>query len=223
MRDDLVAWLNSTDVSVAAQAGVRTMRLAQVLAGFIGGVEAIDGDDPGAPPASTVREVGREKLDAVLEWMTAQDLDMAVLWGRFRPELHRMAATLATPDRPVHLLMGQQDPAEREAAKLAFAPGTSTHKALLVGNPQAGGAGINLAAAHVGIYVSHSFSLKDRQQSEGRLNRPGQTQPVRFVDVIAVGPDGQKTLDHAMLRALRDKQDVAEWTAQTWMEVLNAE
>jgi hypothetical protein len=250
MRDELVAELESGDLAIARQAGVRTLRLAQILSGFVGGVEdagdehgvlgvrdgdgtvraAVAGaDDPAgagprhavAPP-SPVREIGRAKLDAVLGFLEAQSIDKAVLWCKFRAEMGRLADCLRVRGgrSEVHLLQGQQKPEERDAAKRAFAPGTTSGPAYLVGHPLAGGAGINLAAANLAIYVSQGWSLKDRLQSIARIDRPGQTKPVTIVDVVATGPKGQKTLDHQILLALRSKQDVATWTAATWRRVL---
>jgi len=224
MRDELLAYLDSGEVTVAAQAGVRTMRLAQILAGFVGGVE-------GEPdlfteealrqgiltPKSTVREIGREKLDAILQFVDSMEPAKLVVWTRFRDEAFRMADEFRAAGKSTYLLVGGQDKAERTAAQSAFAPGTTiSEKAILVGHPAAGGAGINLSAAHLAIYATNGFSLKDRLQSEGRINRPGQTRHVQFCDVIAVGPKGQKTLDHAVVDVLRNKKDVASWTVENW-------
>jgi hypothetical protein len=64
LRDEAVLELTSGDEAVVArQAGVKFLRLAQVLAGFVGGVESLEF---GAMPGVT-REIGREKLDAVIE------------------------------------------------------------------------------------------------------------------------------------------------------------
>jgi len=217
MRDELLAYLDGGEVTVAAQAGVRTMRLAQILAGFVGGVEeATDLFTPGVP-ASSIREIGREKLDAVIDFLSATEPAKMVIWSRFRAEAARMGREFKAAGHDTYMLVGQQDPAQRKDALIAFAPGSPlTSPAMLVGHPAAGGAGINLSGASLAIYATNGFSLKDRLQSEGRLNRPGQTRPVRFCDVIAVGPKGQKTLDHAVVDVLRNKKDVSDWTVANW-------
>ncbi len=226
MRDELVAYIHghpseAPAFSAALQAGVRTLRLAQILAGFLGGVEEAGDED--SPEGSHVREIGREKLDAVLTFLAAQDVNKAVVWGRFRCEMLRTAAALRATGANVYMLYGQQKPDDREAAKRAFAPGgnPATCPERLVGHPAAGGAGINLAGADLAIWASNAKSLRERKQADGRLNRPGQTRPVRFADVIAVGPDGQKTLDHAVVAAFRKDEEVATWTAQTWLRALS--
>jgi hypothetical protein len=40
------------------------------------------------------------------------------------------------------------------------------------------------------------------------------------VDVVAVGPKGQKTIDHHTLKALRGKDDMARWTVSEWRRIL---
>jgi hypothetical protein len=179
------------------------------------------------------REVGREKLDAVIAWLTQSTPNKAVLWGRFRPEVERTALALREAFGDLHrqelgshqveLLYGGQKPDDRERAKRLLAPGGSPQPGFVVGSVQAGGAGLNLAAADTAIYLTNTFSLKDRKQSEGRLDRPGQTKRVTFVDVVAWGPAGQKTIDHHVVKALRKKQELADWTASVWRQKLAEE
>lgn len=225
MRDEMVAWLSSEEATIANQAGTKALRLAQILAGFVGGVQDMgDVDLFSGPPSSDIREIGREKLNVVLDYIAAQDLNKVVVWCRFRAEMARMAEELKRLGRVVHLLQGQQPADERNAAKRAFAPGTDdTRAAVLVGHPAAGGAGLNFSAASVAIYATNPWSIKDRKQSEGRIQRPGQVNRARFVDVVAVGPKGQKTVDHGVLKALRSGEDIAMWTAAIWRQVLTEE
>lgn len=230
IRDDLITWLSDNEVATAAQAGVRVLRLAQLTAGFLGGVEReFNTEDAQAqsarPLVSTTREVGREKLDAVNEWLRTHwpESNKIVCWQRFRAEIERAEKELALDMQPrPHLrkLYGGQTSQEREDVKRLFAPGGDPAPAILVGTPQAGAAGLNFAAANVAIYMTNSFSLKDRLQSEGRLDRPGQTRPVLYVDVLAVGPEGRKTVDHHIVSMLRKKQDVNDMTAAAWRQVL---
>ena len=226
MRDELVLWLSSHEASVASHAGTRTVRLAQILAGFVGGVQPMEADDLfDGPPDAGIRQVGTEKRDALLSFLDGVDPDLKVIvWGRFRPEMEGYRdALLNQGTHAVHMLWGQQPEAEREATKLAFAPGTTVGRARMVGHPAAGGAGLNFAAASLNIYATNPWGLKNRQQSEKRIDRPGQTRRPQHVDIVAVGPQGQKTLDHAVLATLRANGDIAAWTAETWRQVLSEE
>lgn len=230
MRDDLITWLSQNEASTAAQAGVRVMRLAQITAGLLGGVEAQADllDELPAGPPQPVREIGREKLDALIDWLqTHWDSPKLIAWGRFRREIERTAEALANTAfclqtvRPsVRTLYGGQTAEERAEVKALLAPGGRPDPAIVVGSAAAGGAGLNFAAAHVAVYLTNSFSLKDRLQSEGRLDRPGQTRPVTYLDILATGPNGERTIDHTIVAALRRKQDLSDLTASAWRDVL---
>ena len=230
MRDELVAWLdaNQHEASVAMQAGVRTLRLCQILAGFVGGVQTVDPEGLdlfSETPTSEVREVGRAKLDAVLAYLAATDLQKVILWCAFKPEMDRLGAELTKAGWVVHYLRGDQKADEREASKRAFAPGAPNdgRRTAMVGHPRAGGAGLNFSAASMAIHVTNGWSWRNRHQADGRIDRPGQEQRPRFVDVVASGPKGQKTVDHGIAAALRSNSDTAVWTAGMWRKVLTDE
>jgi len=245
MRDELVAWLSDETVAVAAQAGVRAMRLSQLTSGFLGGLitstPCAECEGVGVGPAGDAcqncggqgvlerhdppREIGREKLDVFLEWLSRRfDEDphaKILVWCRFRPELERLERELLGQTRLLRLEVGKiwggQDRDERERTLRLLDPRTApSGPVVVVGTPQSGSMGLNLAAAHDVMYVSNDYSLKTRLQSEDRVHRPGQVYPVSYFDVEAVGPRGQRTIDHTILRALRAKQDLANWTCAAW-------
>lgn len=216
MRDDFIAWLDEHSASVATQAGTKHLRMCQLTSGLLGGirVDSLDGVLDSDPLTVAV---SHEKQDVVMAWLEGNKPDKAVVWCRFRPELQAMMERLRATGRwDVHGLYGQQPEAERDAAKLALAPGGNPRPAIVVGNQHAGGAGINLSAAHVAIYLSQDFSLRARKQADGRIDRPGQQQPVQYVNVLATGPAGQKTMDSTVLKALEKKDDISTWTVAAW-------
>lgn len=257
MRDDMVAWLGTTEASISKQAITKALRLSQITAGYLGGVETIDaaaadpdaqapawlrqrgglpfenqtirqeaaptgGQTPSVEPARLpiTRELGREKLDAFLLWLsTLARPDKLVAWCRFTPELERATLALGALYPTVLNLRGGQSKEDRRAAKEALAPG-SQGRAVVVGNPKAGGASLNFSAANIMVFLSNGPALIERTQSIGRIERPGATQPMLVVDVVATGPKGQKTIDHHILKSLRAKDDMARWTVQRWREIL---
>jgi SNF2 family DNA or RNA helicase len=73
-----------------------------------------------------------------------------------------------------------------------------------VGNPQTGGYGITLTAAQTVVYFTNSFDLAVRLQSEDRAHRIGQHKSVTYIDFIA-----EKTIDERIVKALRNKMDIA--------------
>ena len=73
-----------------------------------------------------------------------------------------------------------------------------------VGNPQTGGYGITLTAAHNVIYYSNGYDLEKRLQSEDRAHRIGQKKSVTYIDIIA-----RKTVDEKIVKALKKKINIA--------------
>lgn len=236
MRDNMVAWLDDGDASVVQNAITRGMRLAQITSGFLGGVEKLDiGSDEldfggpvvpydGKTPINalgpTIREVGREKLDVLLAFIAglSPQPQRILIWSRFRAEVERTADALhEASGRTVHKLYGAQSTDERAAAVAALNPDIDPgEEVAVVGNAQAGGAALNLAGAALAIDLSRDFNLRIWLQKRGRIDRPGQRQPIRYVDIVATGPKGQRTIEHHTLAALRGKEDIAKWTASTW-------
>lgn len=240
MRDDMVAWLTEDTVATASQSIVRVLRLSQITSGFLSGVqqgdvdyaETADGpEEPGKElKINLTEEIGREKLDlflAILKEWVADDPDLKlIVWCRFRAELKRLHATLFNGDAKIQLgqIWGGQKRHEREAAIRLLDPRTSPKGPVVVmGTPATGAMGLNLTAAHTVVYLSNDYSLKTRLQSEDRVHRPGQIYPVSYFDVVAEGPNGQKTIDHAILKALKEKDDMAKWTTSAWLSALRDE
>jgi SNF2 family DNA or RNA helicase len=90
----------------------------------------------------------------------------------------------------------------------------------LVGNAATGGVGLNMTAAELVIYYSNSFSFTDREQSEDRAHRIGQTKSVTYIDLVAEG-----TVDQVVVQALKSKKDVSEFvrTSIDSMDTINVD
>jgi len=246
MRDDMLSYLGTQDQSatVSRHGGTKVQRLAQICSGFAGGIEVqvpcdcehgseclncggsgytIEVKDP--------KPIGSEKLDyltSMIEDLLHQEPSKKILaWCRFRPELERTVLHLRKqfPKAIVVGLYGGQTKTERAKVLALLDPRTTPQyePVIVVGTESTGALGLDLTAAHIAIYISHGTKLGDRLQSMARIHRPGQTHPVSYTDFVATGPDGQKTVNHAVLAALRRKDDVASWTAGAWVHALTEE
>lgn len=248
MRDDMVTWLNEASVSVAQQTIVKALRLTQMTSGFLGGIEQavrpqevskearpdwlpmLGEPDPELDlpeVVGNVQEIGREKLDTFLAWyklrLEADPKTKVLVWCRFRPELARLIEEvhLKFPGVITGQVVGGQKPAERQYALRLMDPRTSPDEPVLVaGTPSTGSMGLDFTASHIVVYMSNDYNLKTRLQSEDRNHRPGQRHDVSYFDIVAVGPTGQKTMDHAVLKNLLSKRDMATMTASDWVSAL---
>jgi SNF2 family DNA or RNA helicase len=214
MRDEMVAWLDTGEASVARQAVVKVVRLAQITSGLLGGFE----DDPEA------KVIGTEKVSFVHDLLNSliEDEKRLIVWSRFRKEQRLLFEKLAQHGHTTYRIYGGKPQAERDLAIGQISDHRNTQTAILLGQPKAGGIALNLTTAATAIYISTDYSLLTRKQSEDRIHRMGQVRPVTIVDILATGPNGQKTIDHGILRALKEKEDIATWTTSKWREVLLA-
>jgi SNF2 family DNA or RNA helicase len=70
---------------------------------------------------------------------------------------------------------------------------------------QAGGVGIDLTRARIGVFYSVGFSLGDLQQVQARLHRQGQLRHVTLVHLVA-----ENTVDETIREALESNRQIIE-------------
>lgn len=184
-----------------------------------------------------VEEIGREKLDFALQLHTdflKRNPDLKFLvWCRFVAELKRYLAEerLTFPSIPVGAACGQKvldgnhtQKSEREYALRLLHPKTAPDGPATVGATQGTGAlGLNFTACRTVLDMSYDFSPWKKKQGDSRVNRPGQTGPVSFFYLVAVGPRGQKTIDHHIMLTRLGKANINDLTTAGWVRLLKEE
>lgn len=185
-------------------------------------------DDTFEPAA--VQQIGSEKQQLLLDWLPERlDVDpnlKLVLFCRFRPQVAAMAKAISEkfPQVAIGLLHGGQKQHDRDGTLRLLHPQTAPKgPAFVIGTQSTGKMAFNLAAADHVIYASNDPSLFIRQQSEDRAHRPGQTRVVNYFDIMAVGPSGQKTIDHVLLKGRLNREEVANYTMSAWVKALLSE
>lgn len=185
IRDEFAVWLTG-DAITAPLAITRMMRLQQVTSGYC----PTDGGD-------MVRLDKNPRLDCLMD--TLKDVEgKAIIWAKFRDDVELITSTLG---RDAVRYDGSTSHVDREDAREAFQNGDAR---FFVANPAAAGHGLTLTAATTVIYYNTNFKLAERLQSEDRAHRIGQEHPVTYIDIVAEG-----TIDEHIVRALRDKLDLA--------------
>lgn len=237
MRDSLIVWLGAKQAT-AANAMVKGIRLAQITSGILGGIkddpfslfggDSLPADDFGDYPDldnyEGVQITGSEKLDGTLDWIRDRERETPslrlLIWCRFRPEIRRLRSAIEAKGYITGAVVGGQPRKEREAAVREFTTGDPSKPYIIVGQQQAGGMGLNLITCHRTLYVSNSYSWRYREQTELRTLRKGQTHDCIFTDMLATGPEGQKTIDHHIVKSLRNQESIASWTMEDWRRKL---
>jgi len=143
-----------------------------------------------------------EELLAIAEENDAS----TIVWCRFIEEIRMVCEALRERyghDSVVEIHGGVSENDRDHNVQNLFQTGKAR---FLVGNAATGGVGLNMTRAELVVYYSNSFSFTDREQSEDRAHRIGQTRSVTYIDIIA-----ESTVDAAVTQALREKKDVSEF------------
>lgn len=175
----------------AANALVKGLRLQQITSGFAP-LEKPDGEE-------SITPLGDWKADALYDLL--EDLpteEPVVVFCRFRHDLNAVMEAAARTDRRYGELSGRR----RDLTPDATMPANID---LLGVQIQSGGVGIDLTRACYCVFYSQTWSNGEYEQAVARLNRPGQTRPVRYYHLLAVD-----TIDEKMRFALAAKRDVVE-------------
>jgi SNF2 family DNA or RNA helicase len=217
LKRDALLTLGDGNVQMEPNAVVRIMRLAQLTSGILG-----------ATFEPETRDLSDEKLRWAVQYLTEECPKTVIVWCRWRKERERLASELRLSVAAgcsvglVCELYGSQKKQDRDEAVWNFSQQVDQEKkrGVLIAQPHAGGFGLNLVAASEAIYLSNDFSLGIRLQSEDRMHRPGQSNKCLYIDVLATGPNGERTVDHVIAKALREKKHLALLTCAEWRKEL---
>jgi SNF2 family DNA or RNA helicase len=138
--------------------------------------------------------------------ITEENECSTIVWCRFVEEIQMVSEALVEkygPNSVVQIYGAIDENTRWENVSEKFQKGIAR---FIVGNAATGGVGLNMTKAELVIYYSNSFSFTDREQSEDRAHRIGQTKSVTYIDLVAEG-----TVDEAVVDALRSKKDVSEF------------
>lgn len=176
LRDDMVADIDGEMVD-AGSAGVLAGKLQQLAGG------AIYTDDEHNWTA--IHDAKLDALDDIIE-EAAGNTVLVAFW--FKHDLERLRARYPTG----RLLDTDQDMADWKAGciQLGFI------------HPASAGHGLNLqSGGHILVWFTPTWSLELYEQTNGRLNRQGQTHPVTIIRIITTG-----TIDTRIVQALERKE-----------------
>jgi SNF2 family DNA or RNA helicase len=141
------------------------------------------------------------KLRELEELIEEAGDERIVIYTRFREEVSILRDALAKK-YPFGVIAGDvSEPARVEAIK-AFSEGPGPR--VLVVQAQAGGLGIDLSAARIGIFYTSPWGYAARSQCESRIHRPPQDRSVVIYDLI--GTD----IERKVMTALAERKTLAE-------------
>ncbi len=189
---DMVVDVGSGKVTVT-NALTRLLRLQQITSGFL----PVEGDKDDTTNLQQIDTGKQELLADLLEDLPAHE--PLVIFFRFIHDADATRQVVEAAGRRYYELSGRINQLEDWKTERP----DNIPAGVIAVQIRAGGAGVDLTRACYCVYYSLGFSLGDYDQSRRRINRPGQTRPVRFYHLIANG-----TVDEKVYAALKAKTDV---------------
>lgn len=188
MLEFLFAVDSEGNTLTAANLLSRTLRLQQILAGFLGEIELKE----------------NPRLDAFCDAVDKTDGEQFLVWTIFAGTYSQLGKILQMRGITHGYLTGEQSSEDRAKTIDAFQAGKLR---AIIGHPRAGGVGVNLQAASYSIHYTRSFSLVDDIQAEARNHRGGSKHTVcTRIDIVT--PD---SIDEQIVAALAEKKTVQDF------------
>mgnify|MGYP003133101390 CR=1 FL=1 len=191
LKKNFITELEGSSLS-APEAITRLLRLQQIICGWFPLEDKVEQIDDVNPRLLALKDILSDINGKV------------IIWARFKADLRAIQKTLG--DLAVSYT-GEVSNEARAIAVQRFQNDDSVK--YFIGQPQSGGIGLTLTAAQYAIYYSNDFNLETRLQSEDRCHRIGTKSKVTYIDI-----ESPKTIDTKIIKALRDKKNLADYVNQ---------
>ena len=169
------------------------VRLHQISCGFV----RLDNGD--------ISQLPSQRLVELMEILEETD-GKVIIWANYRHDIQIIERELTKVYGPRCVGTYHGDvPQERREEVINQFQDPENELRFFVGNTQTGGYGITLTAASTVIYYSNNYDLEKRLQSEDRAHRIGQVNKVTYIDIVC-----ERTVDEKIVKALRQKQSIAQ-------------
>lgn len=201
LRKEFVSFIKTAKgekAVIARLAMVKALRLQQVVTGFVTAGENPDSE------VVRFKDVPRLRvLHDILHNLVGEH--KVIVWAAFKENYRMIAEMLSTMGVGYTELHGGISAKEKFLNQDQFNKDPECR--VLIGNPGAGGVGINLIGASYSVYYSRGFKLGDDLQSEARNYRKGSEVHEKITRINMVAP---QTIDELVSEALSRKQQIAE-------------
>jgi SNF2 family DNA or RNA helicase len=191
---EFILELDEESEVTAEDGGVRIMKLQQILGGFV--------VDSTGRVHELVADEENPRLMALMDQVVKGE-GKNIIWCKYQEDLKRVVRTMRGAGRSVVEYHGRiHSQAKRQAAIDAFM--TDPTVTDFVGQPAAGGEGLDLSIASTIYWYSHTFDLIERDQANERATQVG-GKSVAIVDIVVPG-----TVDEYILKTLERKRSVSD-------------
>jgi hypothetical protein len=191
MRDIAMAKLNDYTFSTASMKLDQLGKMQHILCGHVRQEDGV------------LYNIPENRTNAVVE-ILHEHAGKAIIWAPYPQALRKIAKRLLEEfgEDSTVCYWGEIRQEERLIARSRIQNDDSCR--FIVSNQSVGKFGNTWTACNLVIYYANSFDNEDRQQSEDRAHRIGQTKYVTYIDLRAKG-----TLDEKLIQVLRKKINMA--------------
>ena len=189
VHDSFVA-INGAEVT-AANVLTRLLRLSQLTGGFL----RSDDSDRSVPVSSAKLSALSDIVDGM-----AEEGKKLIIIARFLPEIDAIKKMLEQKMIRYSVVSGEIKDRDEQVWRFQ----TNSDTTVFIGQIATAGLGITLTAADTMVFYSLDYSMSNFEQTKARIHRVGQRNPCTYIYLIASG-----TVDEKVLKALRDKADLA--------------
>lgn len=151
----------------------------------------------------TLYDIPENRTSAIIE-ILHQHAGKCIIWAPYPQALRKIAKRLLEEfgEDSTVCYWGETRLEERLIARSRIQNDDKCR--FIVSNQSVGKFGNTWTSCNLVIYYANSFDNEDRQQSEDRAHRIGQTKSVTYIDLRAKG-----TVDEKLIRVLRDKINIS--------------
>ena len=203
--------LNGQEVT-ATNILTRLLRLSQLTGGFLGGDDQRDAGPNvrcgGIIPVSTA------KLDALADIIdtAAEEGKKLVIIARFVAEIAAIKALLDKQGIGYAAVSGETKDRAEQVRQFQENPSVT----VFIVQIATAGLGITLTAASTLVFYSLDYSMSNFEQAKARIHRVGQRENCTYIYLAA-----KNTIDAKILKALRDKADLARTLIDDYRNGIN--
>lgn len=193
----------------------KLLKLAQITSGFLKIPAIVDEDGEIVEPMKVVKFAPNPKIEGLMNLIKDKKPEQkTIIWACWIDDIKAIEAALRLHGHDPVCYYGGVNDDDREAAEWRFNNDPTCR--FLIGNPAAGGTGLNLLGYPPGspeesdtncdhvIYFSQDWSSLKRSQSEDRAHRRGTRNPVRITDLCV-----PETIDELIRVRVLDKRRAA--------------
>jgi SNF2 family DNA or RNA helicase len=201
LEKESFAELAGSEIS-AVNVLTKMLRLSQVTGGHLT-------NDEGDCNAVSIAKL--EALSDILDTMLTEDRKLVIM-ARFVPELNDIQKLLEQKQIGYAAVRGGISDRAEEIRRFQ----EDADCRVFVGQIAAAGLGITLTAASTMVFYSLDYSMSNFEQAKARIHRVSQTENCLYIYLTA-----KHTVDTKILRALRDKADLAKMLVDDYRNGMN--